>query len=321
MPQALYWEKEALTVVARDDTTRSTHRQRAAPSPIRRELAAIGRHPRKRLGQHFLADPQVARRIVDLAGLGATDRVIEIGPGLGALSDLLVERAGEAWLIEVDSDLAQRLRLKYALLPHVHVVEADALAVDFAALLGPGAPAVVVANLPYNIATAVLAALLAQPECFSRMVLMLQREVVERLVAHPGGKIYGALSVLTQFSARVRPAMRVEPEAFVPRPKVESDVVIVEPYRQLPVPVTDPALFRRLVKAAFSQRRKQVANSLRAVCRDPVEILSQVNIDPMRRPETMSLAEFAALANVLARGNTAVSPAPPLPGEDEGEGM
>jgi 16S rRNA (adenine1518-N6/adenine1519-N6)-dimethyltransferase len=102
---------------------------------------------------------------------------------------------------------------------------------------------------------------------------------------------------------------------------VESDVVIVEPYRQPPVPVTDPALFRRLVKAAFSQRRKQVANSLRAVCRDPVEILRQVNIDPMRRPETMSLAEFAALANVLASGNTTVSPAPLLPEEDDGEGM
>ncbi|MFI5396382.1 MAG: 16S rRNA (adenine(1518)-N(6)/adenine(1519)-N(6))-dimethyltransferase RsmA [Candidatus Binatia bacterium] len=304
MPQALYWEKEAPTVTARNDTTRSTHRRRPETSPIRRELAAIGRHPRKRLGQHFLADPQVARRIVDLAGLCTTDRVIEIGPGLGALSDLLVERAGEIWLVEVDSDLAQRLGSKYAHLPHVHVVEADALAVDFTALLGPGAPAVVVANLPYNIAAAVLAALLAQPECFSRMVLMLQREVVERLVAQPGGKIYGALSVLTQFSAQVRSAMRVEPEAFVPRPKVESDVVIVEPYRRPPVPVVDTALFRRLVKTAFNHRRKQIANSLKGLCSDPTELLCGVNIDPMRRPETLSLVEFAAVADALTRART-----------------
>jgi 16S rRNA (adenine1518-N6/adenine1519-N6)-dimethyltransferase len=282
---------------------RSTRNQ-PAPSPIRRELATIGRHPRKRLGQHFLADTQIARRIVDLAGLRESDRVVEIGPGLGALSEMLVDRAGQAWLIEVDSDLAQRLRSQYAARPHVHVVEADALRVDFAELLGPGTPAVVVANLPYNIATAILTALLAQQECFSRMVLMLQREVVERLVAEPGGKTYAALSVLTQYAARLRPAMRVGAEAFVPRPQVESEVVVVEPYRQPPVDVVDAALFRRLVKTVFTQRRKQLANSLRPLCRDAAATLQGAGIDPMRRPETLSLAEFATLANTMAGQRT-----------------
>jgi len=270
-----------------------------AESGVRRELAAIGRRPRKRLGQHFLADPRIAQRIVELAAPRAK-RVVEIGPGLGALSDLIVESANETWLIEVDADLVQRLRSKFGHHPRVHVVEADVLAVDFADLLGPGAPAVLVANLPYNIATAVLAAALAQARCFSRMVLMLQREVVERLVAPPGSKTYGALSVLTQFAAQVRPALRVAPGAFVPRPKVESEVVIVEPYGTPPVAVTDPKLFRHLVKTVFTQRRKQLVNSLRLLCRDAASLLRGAGIQPMRRPETLSVAEFAALSNALA---------------------
>jgi 16S rRNA (adenine1518-N6/adenine1519-N6)-dimethyltransferase len=136
------------------------------------------------------------------------------------------------------------------------------------------------------------------------MVLMLQREVAQRLVAQPGSKVYAALSVLTQFAAAVRPALRVGPEAFVPRPKVESEVVIVEPYRQPPVAVADPKLFRRLIKTAFNQRRKQLSNSLRALCPDAAALLRSTGIEPARRPETVSLAEFAALANALAEDPT-----------------
>jgi 16S rRNA (adenine1518-N6/adenine1519-N6)-dimethyltransferase len=276
------------------------HQRSTASSPIRRALASIGRRPRKRLGQHFLADPGVAQRIVDLAQLGGTETVVEIGPGLGALSDRLLQRAATLWLIEVDTDLAAHLQAKYAEELHVRVVCSDVLSVDFVILLGTGRPAVVVANLPYNIATAVLAHLLEQPPgCFSRMVLMLQREVVERLCAVPGTKDYGALTVFTQFAARVRPALRVPPQAFVPPPKVDSEVVIVEPYLQPPVDVHDPALLRRVVRAAFNQRRKQLANSLRSICTDPVATLRAAGIDPTRRPETLSLGEFAALSNVL----------------------
>ncbi len=267
-------------------------------------LATLGRRARKRLGQHFLADTGVARRIVDLAQLTGTERVIEIGPGLGALSALLAERARELWLIEVDGDFAARLRTQYAHTPQVHVVEADALRIDFGAMLGArkptlGEPAVVVANLPYNVATAILATLVDRPEYFSRLVLMLQREVVERLRAAPGSKDYSALSVYTQFAARLRPGLRVGPAAFVPRPKVESEVIVIEPYVTPPVAVADVALFKRVVRTAFNQRRKQLQNSLRPVCKDSAALLRSVNIDPSRRPETLTLAEFAGLSNAL----------------------
>jgi len=270
---------------------------RSPAGGVRDELARIGRRPRKRLGQHFLSDPAIARRIVDLAQLTGTEPVIEIGPGLGALSDILAKRAGALWLIEVDADLAAHLRSRFAALAHVHVVHADALTVDFAALLGARQPAVVVANLPYNVATAVLAALLAHPYLFTRMVLMLQREVVERLCARPGGKAYAALSLLTQLDARVSPMLRVRPEAFVPRPKVESEVILVEPHREPPVAVHDAALLRRLIRTVFNQRRKQLANSMRPLYADPVALLRAAGIDPTRRPETLTLAEFAALSD------------------------
>jgi 16S rRNA (adenine1518-N6/adenine1519-N6)-dimethyltransferase len=269
---------------------------------VRRELAGMGRHPRKRLGQHFLADTHIAQRIVELAQLRGTERVVEIGPGLGALTDILVDRAGELWLIEVDSDFAARLGAQYADRERVHVVQHDVLKVDFAALLGTGEPAgepaVVVANLPYNIATAILSALL-EAHCFARLVLMLQREVVDRLRAAPGTKAYGALSVYTQLAARLRPGLRVGPEAFVPRPKVESEVIVVEPYLHSPVDVEDPALLNRLVRAVFTHRRKQLANSMRTLCEDPLAVLGAAHIEPRRRPETLTLTEFAALSDAL----------------------
>ncbi len=276
--------------------SRAGHRPAGA---VRRELASLGRHPRKRLGQHFLADKGVAQRIVDLAHLRGTERVVEVGPGLGALTDILVDHARELWLIEVDADFATRLQRQFADRPHVHVVQADVLKVDFRDLLGSGEPPVVIANLPYNIATAILTTLL-EARCFARLVLMLQREVVDRLRAEPGTKEYGALSVYTQLAARLRPGLRVGPEAFVPRPKVESEVVVVEPYAQSPVQVIDPLLLNRVVRAAFNQRRKQLANSLRAVCDDPVAALDAARIDPKRRPETLSLAEFAALSDAVS---------------------
>ena len=276
---------------------RAGHRPAGA---VRHELAQMGRHPRKRLGQHFLVDTGIAQRIVGLAALHGTERVVDIGPGLGALTEVLVTCSRELWLIEVDADFAARLRTQYADRPAVHVVHADVLKVDFASVLGPGEPAVVVANLPYNIATAILAALL-EARCFARLVLMLQREVVDRLRAAPGTKDYSALSIYTQFAARLRPGLRVGPEAFVPRPKVESEVIVIEPYAQPPVAVIDPALLNRVVRTVFNHRRKQLANSMRGICADPAAVLSAAHIDPRRRPETLTLAEFAALANALSQ--------------------
>jgi 16S rRNA (adenine1518-N6/adenine1519-N6)-dimethyltransferase len=275
-----------------------------------RLLATLGRRARKRLGQHFLADTGVARRIVDLAQLTGAERVVEIGPGLGALSALLAERARELWLIELDADFAARLHAQYAPAPQVHIVEADALRIDYAAMLGAGDPAVVVANLPYNVATAILAALLDRPECFARLVLMLQREVVDRLRAAPGSKDYSALSVYTQFAARLGPGLRVGPGAFVPRPKVESEVIVIEPYRTPPVAVSDIALFKRVVRTTFNQRRKQLLNSLRPLCGEAAALLRSVGIEPTRRPETLTLVEFATLSNALHAMNSALPDGP-----------
>jgi len=264
---------------------------------VRQELARLHRHPRKSLGQHFLSDPSIAERIIALTRAQPTNRIVEIGPGLGALTDLLVERCSALWSIEVDDDFAERLRARYADRSHVHIVHEDVLAVDFPGLLGPGTPAIVVGNLPYNIATAVLERLLATPHCFARMVLMVQREVAERLRAQPGVKAYSALSVFTQLAARVEFGLRVRPGAFVPQPRVDSEVVIVEPYRRPPVELQDPAAFDRIVRTAFNQRRKQLGNSLRSIHPGAADVLRTLGIDPARRPETLTLAEFAAIAN------------------------
>jgi 16S rRNA (adenine1518-N6/adenine1519-N6)-dimethyltransferase len=267
---------------------------------VRRQLADLGHRPRRALGQHFLADPGIAARIVDLADIPPGSCVVEIGPGLGALTDLLAEKAGKLILIEYDRDLARDLRSKFAGAAHVTVVEGDALEVDFGDVLGATTEAIVVANLPYNIATAVLARLLDQRGRFARLVVMIQREVAERLRATPGSKAYGALSVLTQAAARVQRGFRVAPGAFVPRPEVDSEVVRIEPSREWRADIADFDAFRRLVQTVFGQRRKQLGNSLRPLAARPAELLRAAGLDPMRRAETLSLEEFARLSNAFS---------------------
>jgi 16S rRNA (adenine1518-N6/adenine1519-N6)-dimethyltransferase len=276
-------------------------KDRAAQSPrgrVRHELAAIDRRPRKRLGQHLLADSGVIRRIVALAGLTGKESVLEIGPGLGALSEELARRCARLCLIEIDRDFAARLRDRFAASPHVEVVEQDVLKADLSVLCPE--PTIVVANLPYNISTPVLFRLLDHADRFPRLVLMLQREVAERIRAQPGQDGYGVLSVMVQFRARVRRGIHVDAAAFVPRPKVASEVVVLEPYERPPVTVTDPRDLRLVVRGAFQQRRKQLVNSLGTLTSDPRQILAAAGIDPTRRPETLSLAEFGRLADALS---------------------
>ncbi|MBI4518827.1 MAG: ribosomal RNA small subunit methyltransferase A [Deltaproteobacteria bacterium] len=277
---------------------RAAHLPGAPRGAVRRELAALERRPRKRLAQHLLADPGVIRRIVELARLGGTETVLEIGPGLGALSGELASRAALLYLVEIDHDFAEQLRQRFAAASHVVVIEQDFLKTDLEAL-GAG-PITVVANLPYNISTPVLFKLLEHADRFQRLVLMLQREVAERMRAAAGQREYSGLSVLVQFRAAVRLGLRVQPAAFVPRPKVESEVVVLEPYTSPPVSARDPRLFKRVVRAAFQQRRKQLVNSLGGVTPDPRCVLAAAAIDPKRRPETLSLAEFARLADAVA---------------------
>ncbi len=266
---------------------------------IRAQLQALGQQPRKRFGQHFLADKGIAERIVNLARLTGREAVIEIGPGLGALTDLLAGKARELWLIEIDFGLAASLRDKYADQLHVHVIEGDAMDVDYARFLPEGEKATVVANLPYNIATPLIAEMLKRGQLFQRLVLMVQREVAQRLRAKPGSADYSGLSVCTQFAASVHKGLVVGPSAFVPRPRVESEVIVIEPHSQPVVEVSSEETFRKLVHTVFLQRRKQLRNSLRGMTPVPEPILHAAGIDPARRPETLSLQEFAAIANLL----------------------
>jgi len=254
---------------------------------------------RKRFGQHFLVQPAVAEHIVALAGLQPQPAVLEIGPGRGALTQLLADRCRRLVLIEVDRDLAEALRRTYAAQPSVEIVTADVLKLDLHALLGADAPVTVIANLPYNISTPVLMQLLGQPELFDRLILMLQREVAERVCAAPGGKVYGALSVMVQVVADAHVALRVPPSAFAPRPQVDSAVVVIEPRRPVPLDANQRRAVRAVVRTAFSRRRKQLVNVLAPLTSDPRALLTGLGFDPTQRPETLTPADFVRLAGAL----------------------
>jgi 16S rRNA (adenine1518-N6/adenine1519-N6)-dimethyltransferase len=255
---------------------------------------------RKRFGQHFLVQPAIAERIVDLARLRGDETVLEIGPGRGALTAHLATRCARLVLVEVDRDLAAALRARFAATPSVALIQGDVLRVDLAAALGAGAPATVIANLPYNISTPVLMRLLGAPELFDRLILMLQREVAERLCAAPGSKTYGALSVVVQAIAEPRIALRVPPSAFAPVPKVESAVVVLTPRRPVPLDATRRRALRHVVRTAFARRRKQLVNVIAPLTDDPRGALTALALDPTARPETLTPAQFIQLADALA---------------------
>jgi 16S rRNA (adenine1518-N6/adenine1519-N6)-dimethyltransferase len=277
---------------------------------LRREartaLAAAGRRPRRRWGQHFLCDPRVVQRIVALAEVDPESAVLEIGPGLGALSDALVEVAGTVHLVEIDPVLAERLRARYRTSSHVRVVEADVLGVSLEDVLGETREAVAVSNLPYNVSTPVLFRLLAWRQRLPRAVLMLQREVADRITAPPGGRIRGALGVMIQTYGDVESAFTVSPASFHPPPQVRSTVLRV---RWLPAPrepVGDPVLHDRVVHAAFGTRRKMLRNALAPLARvrgldatGLAGVLRAAEIDGQARAETLAVADFARLARAF----------------------
>ena len=274
----------------------------AAPrAPVRR---ASTRGRTRALGQHFLRDRSVVDRIVDLVGPTRRDLVVEIGPGRGALTETLAARAGRLLTLEIDAELAANLQARFAASLHVEVRPADARQFDYRALRplvpDPGGRVLVVGNLPYSVGKPILAALVAAAPAIDEMTLMLQKEVAERVAAEPGGKTYGALSVLTQVSVAVRLAFAVPPGAFSPPPQVDSAVLYLRPHRE--PPVADPGRFAVVVRAAFSQRRKSLANALAAGLGLGAErarrLIEAAGIDPGRRAETLSLAEFARLAAV-----------------------
>jgi len=257
---------------------------------------------RRALGQHFLRDPGIARAIVDLLGPTPSDLVLEIGPGEGALTGELERRAGRVLALEVDAGLAGRLRPRF---PRAEIVEADARTWDYGAAERPaGGRVLVVGNLPYSVGKPILTALVAARTAIDLMVLMLQREVADRVAAAPGGRTYGSLSVLTQLYCDVRVELRVPPEAFRPRPKVDSAVIRLVVLSAPRVAVADERRFHVVVRAAFAQRRKMLANALAAGLGLPAEVVRAAaegaGIAPSRRAETLTILEFAALAARLS---------------------
>jgi len=262
--------------------------------------------PKKALGQNFLTDRNVLSRIVDAVELAPDDRVLEVGPGQGALTRLLAAQAAQVVAVELDRQLVPLLRREFAASGTVEIVEADILRADLADLLSTrwSGRWKVAANLPYNISTPVLFQFMEHRHLFSRLVLMLQKEVGERLAAPPDCKEYGVLSVLCQLHFDIRREFLVKPGSFFPAPKVDSVVLRLVPLAEPRVAVRDEALFRRVVKAAFSQRRKTLWNCLKSAQlmaeeKQLREVLAGCGIEPGRRGETLSLEEFARLANAM----------------------
>lgn len=253
---------------------------------------------RKRFGQHFLRDVSIVQRIIDAFAPQSDDYVVEIGPGDGTLTRALAPRVARLHAIEIDHDLVARLDDELGDRTNVLIHQADALQFDLCQLASAGHKLRLIGNLPYNISTPLLFRLLAQSQCIQDMCFMLQKEVVERLTAGPGSKAYGRLSVMIQWRCRAQRLFTVPPAAFSPRPKVESMIVYLEPYVTPPIAVADEPAFTRVVAAAFAARRKTLRNALGGML--SAEELRATGIDPVRRGETLTLAEFAALGKALA---------------------
>jgi len=253
--------------------------------------------PRKRFGQHFLHDRGVVSRILDAFDPKPEETVVEIGPGLGALTRPLLERLPHLHVVEFDRDLVARLRADFPS-ERLSVHQADALKFDFHTLLSAAGKLRIIGNLPYNISTPLLFHLLDQQDVVSDMLFMLQKEVVVRMAATPGGKDYGRLSVMLQSRVQVEKLFDVRPGAFTPPPKVDSSIVRLIPHAVPPVHIEDRPSFALIVQAAFAHRRKTLRNNLKGLL--AAETIAAIGIDPERRAETLTLAEFAALANALA---------------------
>ncbi|NIA26829.1 MAG: 16S rRNA (adenine(1518)-N(6)/adenine(1519)-N(6))-dimethyltransferase RsmA [Desulfobulbaceae bacterium] len=250
--------------------------------------------PRKRFGQHFLKDPGVIDAIIHAVGATKSDTVVEIGPGLGAITRSLAARAGTLHAIELDRDLIAKLTREYNDAASVTVHEADALRFDYSSL---GESLRIVGNLPYNISTPLLFHLLNYRDCIVDMHFMLQKEVVDRMAADPGNKSYGRLGIMLGCHFQIDALFDVAKEAFDPPPKVTSAVVRLAPLPAGTYVINDEDRLSRLVATAFSQRRKTIRNSLSKVV-DEAQLVD-AGIDPGLRPEAISIAEYVRLANAL----------------------
>ena len=270
-------------------------------------MREYGLFPKKRLGQHFLVDRNILNKVVRTAQVGKEDVIVEVGPGLGEMTLALARLAKQVIAVEIDPPLVEILKKKLADCPNVEVVKSDILKVDFRSFFKKeGHPVKVVANLPYQISTPLLFRFIEAKEVFSTLTLMLQREVAERMVASPGGKEYGPLSIFVQLFLDVSIRFFIKSSAFFPPPKVESAVVHMV-WKEKPVlDEKDEKWFKSVVRASFSHRRKTLANALKhseLPLPESIESrMEKVGIDPRRRPGTLTTEEFIRLAEVLLPG-------------------
>ena len=266
---------------------------------------------KRRFGQNFLVDANVIRRIIDEVPADSDETIIEIGPGRGALTSQLIAKAGRVIAIEFDRDLVLQLRHQFASAANFQLVEADALTADFCELIRPARTARVVANLPYNIGTAILQRLIEQRGCIDEMILMLQREVADRITAEPGSPERGFLSVLVEAYCEVEKLFDVSPQSFRPAPKVWSSVVRLRIRPKIAAEVMDEKLLWQVVSAGFRHPRKTILNNLREAP-EPIQellkkrggasiVLCDAGIPALRRAETFAIEEWALLVNGLQR--------------------
>jgi 16S rRNA (adenine1518-N6/adenine1519-N6)-dimethyltransferase len=274
-------------------------------------LRKHGIRPRKRLGQCFLCDPNILEKIVRIAGVRDTDTVVEIGSGIGVLTAMIARTARRVVALEVDRRLVEVLQEELGNSENVEIVHTDVLLFDFSSVCAGEAHRIrekikVIGNVPYNLSSQIVLRLLEYRDCLDRVVLMLQREVAERLAAPPGTKDYGPLSVYVALYTEPTLETRVPAGCFYPRPDVESRVIRLDIRDEPLCGVDDMAFFRRLVRSSFSKRRKTLLNSLKnsplPVTGDQIiAALSALGIDGVRRAETLSVHEFAALSNFLCK--------------------
>jgi 16S rRNA (adenine1518-N6/adenine1519-N6)-dimethyltransferase len=271
--------------------------------------ASASHHPAKRFGQNFLADKRVVQRIIAAVAPQPDETIVEIGPGRGALTAPLLARAGSVVAIEFDRNLIPLLSETFADRKNFKLVESDALVTNFCEAIRPATRARVVANLPYNVATAILQRLIEQRDCLGEFVLMLQREVVERIMAAPSTGERGYLSVFVQAYCETEKLFEVAPTAFRPAPKVWSTVIRLTPRPQLVAAVEDEKLLWQVVSAGFGQRRKTMLNNLRSApspLQETVKshggasiVLCEAGVDLQRRAETLTVEEWSRIARAL----------------------
>ncbi len=249
----------------------------------------------RRLGQHFLFDPSILKRIVEVSGVGPDDLVVEIGSGHGRLTALLAERVKKVIAIEIDPLLIREAKKALSHYKNIELIEMDALKFPYEEL----GPFKVVSNIPYYITTPIIFRLLNLDSLIS-MTLTVQKEVAQRIVAGPGSKTYSVLSIMVQYKGRPEIKFLIPRGAFRPVPEVDSAVIYIEMLRE-PYKVADEQLFKRVVKTAFSSRRKTLLNSLKTLKIDNIKkLLEECDINPQRRPETLSIEEFVKITEKIA---------------------